>query len=116
MPCLAIDGDTLVCDGRTYRLVGADTPELSAPACARERALAYFAKLRVEKLLSAGAFIVHVPCRDGQFDRYGRSCGLLITPEGADAADLLIGEGLASPIWPKASGFKKKDWCHERNH
>lgn len=111
MPCLAIDGDTAVCNGTRYRLVGFNTPEIHSPACARELAIAQLAKLRLQKFFDRGAYVVHVPCKDGPLDRYNRACGWAITPEGASVADLLIAEGFAHPIWPLAKNFQKKDWC-----
>src|SRR5207248_7171980 len=60
--CLAIDGDTLVCNHRKVRLTNVYAAELNQPG-------GYSAKRRLQGLISSGEVVLR---RYGQ-DRYGRT-------------------------------------------
>src|SRR5262245_43020109 len=52
---VAIDGDTILANGKTYRLVGFDTPETGERAkCAAERILGGMASARLQALIGKG--------------------------------------------------------------
>src|SRR5262249_44215002 len=98
-----IDGDTVRVDGKNFRLVGIDTPEIGVRArCETERQLALRAAKRLREIVAGGTLrLDRVACSDcppgteGTLAcNYGRLCGVL-TVSGRDVGLILIGEGLA---------------------
>lgn len=96
-----VDGDTLWLEGEKLRLERIDTPELSRPECAAERALALQARDRLVELLSTQAWHA-VRARQ---DRYGRTLASLRGQNGW-IGDQLVREGLAHR-W----GGAQRGWC-----
>jgi endonuclease YncB( thermonuclease family) len=93
-----VDGDTIRTGGRTFRLVGFDTPETGSGArCEYERTLAAAASRRLRQLIATGGLDlerVACSCRPGN---HGRLCGTL-RARGHDVGAILISEGLARPF------------------
>src|SRR5262245_7194491 len=114
-----IDGDTVIQGGRTYRLVGFDTPETGEKAkCNAERILGGMAHARLQQLINQGnveLIEVRCSCVPGtagtRFCNYGRACGTLKV-RGKDVGSILIAERLARPfICGKYSCPKRQGWC-----
>lgn len=99
--CL-IDGDTGRDDGRKWRLISIDAPELAEPACDDERRLAVAARDRLQELLSGGYRIRP----SGRDDPHGRALVDVTLPDGRDAGRVLLQEGLAQK-WPNRGNI----WC-----
>jgi len=100
--CL-VDGDTGWQDGRKWRMLAIDTPEMADKAeCARERELAVAARDRLQILMERGYSIKWL----GGNDRFGRALVTVVLPNGQDAGSVLMEEGLAQP-WPNHSN----PWC-----
>ena len=100
--CL-VDGDTGWQDGRKWRMLAIDTPEMADKAdCTRERELAIAARDRLQALMENGYSIEWL----GRSDRYGRALVNVVLPNGQDAGKVLLHEGLAQP-WPNHSN----PWC-----
>lgn len=99
-----VDGDTLWLDGAKIRLADINTPEVSQPHCASERALGEAATRRLIVLLNAGPFTLQ---RQGNrdADRYGRLLRVA-TRDGQSLGQVLVAEGLAE-TWQGRRG----DWC-----
>ena len=70
---VAIDGDTVRMDGKSYRLLGLDTPETYHAMCHREYEAGQAARRRLEALIAQGATL-HPTGRDC---RYQRECANL---------------------------------------
>jgi len=113
------DGDTISAYGKTYRLVGFDTPETGERArCAKERALGERATARLQALIQAGELDlkeVRCACPEGsegtRWCNWGRLCGTL-TAKGEDVGSILMREGLARPFHCGASRCPKREgWC-----
>lgn len=92
-PACVIDGDTFKLGDRTIRITGIDAPELSAPKCPAEAALARRSADRLLVLLNQGPFdmIAH---RVEQQDRHGRDL-MVLKRGGVSIGRQLIDEGLA---------------------
>jgi endonuclease YncB( thermonuclease family) len=114
-----IDGDTVRFEGKTYRLVGFDTPERGDRAgCDDERRRADTATNRLRGLLSdTSAHLERVSCGCKPGDEgttrcnYGRMCGRL-TIGGRDVGQILIQEGLAySYVCNAGRCPPKRSWC-----
>lgn len=114
-----IDGDTVRWQGRAVRLVGFDTPETGDRArCQSERARGDRATARLRELVASGEVkleLVRCACRpetEGTSAcNFGRSCGVL-TIDGRDAGNILIGEGLARPyLCGQFSCPPRGSWC-----
>ena len=97
------DGDTIRARGKTYRLVGFDTPEIERAKSPIERQLGAQAAARLEAIISKGNLdLTEVTCScppttHGTFlCNRGRLCGTL-TVNGENVGDILIREGLARP-------------------
>jgi hypothetical protein len=118
-PIIVLDGDTVRSDGKTYRLVGIDTPEKNPRAqCGSEHDRAMRATRRLQQLVDGGKTDlarVACACRQGTEGtsacNHGRLCGRLIAG-GRDVARILINEGLAHPYpcgnW---SCPPRRNWC-----
>jgi endonuclease YncB( thermonuclease family) len=100
-----VDGDTIWYRGTKIRIADIDTPEVSQPACQRERALGRRATERLRQLLNAGRFGLVVPADGRTRDRYGRELRIL-TRGGQSLGAVLVREGLAER-W----GGPRKAWC-----
>lgn len=98
-----VDGDTFWLDGVKYRIADIDTPEISEPRCAEEKALGEQAKVRLQSLLNAGAFGFKAGIRDE--DKYGRKLRDVYR-NGQSLGAQLVDEGLAH----RWMGFKQS-WC-----
>lgn len=92
-PACVIDGDTFKLGDRKIRILGIDAPELAAPQCAAEAALARKAADRLRTLLNEGAFEM-VGHRLQREDRYGRAL-MLIRRDGKSIGRQMMDEGLA---------------------
>lgn len=90
------DGDTVVLnDGRSVRLIGINTLELTAPQ-AQERAWALAAKRELENHIQLKH--VFLITEIDEFDRYGRTLGHLQFDDGSSAAQILISKGLGLSV------------------
>jgi len=87
-----VDGDTFWLEGTKYRIADIDTPEISEPRCAEEKALGEQAKFRLQSLLNAGAFGLKAGLRDE--DKYGRKLREVYRG-GQSLGSQLVDEGLA---------------------
>lgn len=96
-----VDGDTFWLAGEKIRIADIDTPEVSQPKCAAEKALGERAKRRLLALLNAAPYEIR---RTGT-DRYGRTLGVVVNARGS-IGDQLVREGLAR-TW---SG-RREPWC-----
>jgi endonuclease YncB( thermonuclease family) len=114
-----IDGDTVRSNGRSYRLVGFNTPESGLNAhCSSERALSAKATDRLQQLLDGGIPNLQrtaCACKPGTEGtrrcNYGRLCGRL-TVDGRDVGSILIAEGLAERFECRATSCpRRRDWC-----
>ncbi len=99
--CL-IDGDTGRDNGKKWRLISIDTPELSEPECENERRLGTAARDRLRDLL-AGGYRIRPSGRD---DPHGRTLVDIELPDGRDVSRVLLDEGLAQK-WPNRGNI----WC-----
>lgn len=99
--CL-IDGDTGRDNGRKWRLISIDTPELSEPQCENERRIAIVARDRLRALLASGYRIRS----SGRRDPHGRLLVDIELPDGRDVGRILLQEGLAQK-WPNRGNV----WC-----
>jgi len=91
--------------GRSGELNIIDTPEVSEPRCAAEKAsLGDRATVRLMELVNAGPFQMQAwPGRDE--DKYGRKLRVLVR-DGRSLGDILVSEGLAR-TWTG----KREPWC-----
>lgn len=98
-----VDGDTFWISGQKVRIADINTPEISSPACRRERELGEQAKRRLHQLMNAGPVELRRSGRDR--DQYGR---LLRTVhrDGRSLGEVLVAEGLAHR-W----NGRKESWC-----
>lgn len=111
---LAVDGDTIKCDGVNMRdmgdgspfVSGYDTPEIGATAqCPEERALGKQAKARMSDLLQTPGLQIY---ESGEHDgRYRRPLVWVRLPDGRSISSVLMAEGLAAE-W--APGYVPA-WC-----
>jgi len=98
-----VDGDTILVDGVSWRLLGFDTPEIEHAWCEGERRLGILAKQRLEMLVRERAPAL---VDSGRTDRHRRVLGTL-TLDGRDVAEIMIAEGYARPY----AGARRKGWC-----
>lgn len=99
-----VEGDTFWLDAQKIRIADIDTPEVSEPKCAAEKALGQRATLRLIELLNAGPFqLEKIPGRED--DHYGRALRVVVR-NGQSIGDKLVNEGLAR-TW---SG-RREGWC-----
>jgi endonuclease YncB( thermonuclease family) len=99
-----VDGDTFWRAGQKIRIADIDTPEVSEPKCAAERALGVRATNRLIELLNAGPYELHA-WQDRDQDKYGRKLRVVMRG-GRSIGDQLVSEGLAR-TW---SG-RREPWC-----
>lgn len=92
-PACVIDGDTFKLGDRKIRITGIDAPELLAPQCPGEEALARRAADRLLELLNKGEFEM-VAHRLQRQDRHGRDL-MVVKRDGQSIGRALIDEGLA---------------------
>jgi len=97
-----IDGDTGRDNGKKWRLISIDAPELAEAACGNERQLAVAARNRLQELL-AGSYRIRPSGRD---DPNGRALVDILLADGRDVGRILMGEGLAQR-WPNRGNI----WC-----
>ena len=100
-----IDGDTVVINAETIRILNIDTPEIRHAQCDAERRLGLVAKHRLEVLLSAEPPVVKRGDKGRMTDKYGRTLAVLSVAE-RDVGDILVAEGLAR----RWTG-KRQPWC-----
>lgn len=99
-----VDGDTIWFRGEKIRIADIDTPEISQPKCASEKALGQQATQRLLELLNAGPFqVVRSGSRDK--DKYGRLLRI-IQRNGQSLGTVLVDEGLAH-----AWDGRMHSWC-----
>jgi endonuclease YncB( thermonuclease family) len=101
--CL-VDGDTGWDRGVKWRLLEIDTPETSGAECARERQIGKQATQRLQQLMAGGYRIDESGTKDRTSNR--RELVRIILPDGRDAGQVLVREGLAQ-LWPN----KGNKWC-----
>lgn len=92
-PACVIDGETVKLGDRTIRITGIDAPDLVAPKCAAEGALAKRSAERLVQLLNAAPFDM-VAHRLQMLDRHGKYLMVLRRNDESIGARL-IDEGLA---------------------
>ena len=103
-PACVIDGDTFKLGDRKIRITGIDAPELAAPKCPAEAALAKRSAARLQQLLNQGPFEM-VAHRLQQQDRHGRD--LMVVRRGdVSIGRQMIAEGLAHRYIGS-----KRSWC-----
>jgi len=116
---VVVDGDTIRVDGQVYRLVGFDAPESGDRAkCQSERELATRATARLQQLLTTSkpelkrvACACHPGTEGTSSCNYGRLCAVL-TVDGRDVGELLIGDGLAHRyVCGSMSCPPRRPWC-----
>lgn len=100
------DGDTveMICAGQSLRarLQGFDTPETKDPKCPSEAAWGSRATARMRHLVKQPGITLY---RHGH-DKYGRDL-VVMHLNNRDAAEIMIGEGLAVPY----EGGQRRSWC-----
>lgn len=110
---LAVDGDTIKCDGQNMRpmgdgapyVSGFDTPELSRHAdCPEENHLGLLAATRMSQLLQTPGLVIE---DSGELDAFERPLVWLRLPDGRTIGSILIAEGLAVEWTP---GYRA-NWC-----
>lgn len=99
-----VDGDTFWLNGQKIRVADIDTPEVSQPQCAAEKALGHRATERLVSLLNEGPFELS-PIGNRDQDQYGRKLRV-VTRHGRSLGDQLVSEGLAR-TWTG----RRKPWC-----
>lgn len=99
-----VDGDTLWNNGIKIRIADIDTPEISQPRCAAEKALGERATIRLMELVNAGPFEMQAWPKHDE-DRYGRKLRVLVR-DGRSLGDVLVSEGLAR-TWTG----RRQPWC-----
>jgi micrococcal nuclease len=102
---LALDGDTIMCDGERIRISNIDTAEMPPHArCSYEADLAVRAKDRLTVLMAGQVSILRDAPRSR--DRYGRTLAH-ITSDGLDVGEVMVAEGLARH-WDG----RRRPWCN----
>jgi micrococcal nuclease len=101
---IAVDGDTVKLDGRSYRLLGYDTPETYFAKCERERQRGEAATARLRAIIATGSTRLEP---NGKGCKWGRECARLFV-NGEDVRSVMIREGHARPY---AGRGPKADWC-----
>lgn len=108
---LAVDGDTVRCDGQNMRLLGGgivnqygiDAPEIGSHArCAKERKLALLAKRRLQELLKHP---VSIEIKGS--DKFSRPLVNLYLSDDREVGQIMLREGFVRE-WRLG---EKNDWC-----
>jgi micrococcal nuclease len=99
-----VDGDTFWLHGQKIRVADIDTPEVSQPQCAAEKALGDRATDRLVVLLNQGPFEM-TPIGNRDEDQYGRKLRVIVRA-GRSLGDQLVAEGLAR-TWTG----QREPWC-----
>jgi len=107
---VAVDGDTIKCDGVNMRdmgdgkpfVSGYDAPEIGKPKCQEELELGRAAKAAMSDMLTSATVY-----DSGKRDRYGRPLVSVRLPNGRAVGSILISEGLARAWSPRY----RPDWC-----
>jgi endonuclease YncB( thermonuclease family) len=102
-----VDGDTIWQAGVKMRLLDIDTPETFEAQCDREKQIGKKATERLQALMASGYRIADSGEKDRTSDR--RDLVRVKLPDGRDAGQVLLREGLAQP-WPN----KGNRWCESR--
>jgi endonuclease YncB( thermonuclease family) len=107
-----IDGDTLAVRARIWigldivvsaRIRGIDTPELNGK-CDREKTMAEAARAHLAGVVAAG----RIRMQRIENDKYaGRVLADIVTDDGADLKEAMLGSGLARPY----DGGSRDPWC-----
>lgn len=100
-----IDGDTVVIDGETIRILNIDTPEIRHAQCDAELRLGRVAKRRLEELLAGGEPVLTRGDHGRVIDKYGRTLAAIVV-NGDDVGGILVREGIAR----RWTG-KRQPWC-----
>jgi len=95
---LAVDGDTIKCNGVNMRdmgdgkplVSGYDTPEINKPKCQEELGLGRAATAAMREMLPLASVDA-----SGRRDRYGRPLVSMRLQDGRSVGSVLIDEGLA---------------------
>jgi endonuclease YncB( thermonuclease family) len=99
-----VDGDTFWYQGEKYRISDINTPEISEPACERERQLGREAQVALLQTLNGtGLTLEQQERRDT--DKYGRKLRVVMQ-DGHSIGDMMIAQGLAH----RWEGHKL-NWC-----
>ncbi|RWC25934.1 thermonuclease family protein [Mesorhizobium sp.] len=108
MSVFAIDGDTVILDGRHIRIANIDAPEIGDYKCDAELRLGLVAKRRMAQLMVDGKIVVHEgdPASGRMIDRYGRMLAT-VEVDGHDVGEIMIAEGLA-----RRWNGKRRPWCN----
>lgn len=109
---MAIDGDSIRCDGVNLRdmgdgapfVSGYDTPEIRNVKCLEEMELGRAATARMAELLETPGLQIF---DSGQRDRFERPLVTAVLPGGQTIGSVLLSEGLAVEWRPGSSA----QWC-----
>lgn len=111
---VAVDGDTIKCDGVRMRLIGEgqpfvsgfDTPEIGKAKCPQEKLLGQKAKARLQEILRTPG--IKVEDTGEKESKHGRPLVRLRLPDGGTEGRIMLEEGLAR-VWTPTY---RADWCH----
>ena len=109
---VAVDGDTIRCDGERMRLLGdgapfvsgIDAPEIRRAGCGAEKLLGERARQRLAELIRTDGLVIE---DSRKRDSYRRPLVRLRLPDGRTAGGVLLAEGLAVEWFPG----QRHDWC-----
>jgi endonuclease YncB( thermonuclease family) len=104
----ALDGDTFVLEGETFRIAGIDAPDSRNPRCENEMALGMKAKARLGQLLELGSIRVVRQRHDHDGTTVAHT-----TAEGIDVAAVMLAERFALDDKPgrEAELARLRSWC-----
>lgn len=101
-----VDGDTIKVNGRSYRLMGFDTPETFQAKCGSEKALGITATNALAMLIG-DARVVELELHG--LDKYKRRLAVLYV-DNEDVAGKMITAGYAVPYNGRT---KRRSWCND---